>query len=111
MENKKEEKKEENKSEENKSEENKSEEIKEKPKEKKEIKREKSIAEQGTELLQGMEKQNKIFAENLKKAQEMNYQNMMGGSSRAGRTEKTEDEKITESAKALLKDTGFEDMI
>ena len=71
---------------------------------------EKGPLEESKEVLVALEKQNKIMAENLKKAEKIAAEMMLGGRAPAG-AEPTEEEKDVAEAKEFLKGTGFEDTL
>ena len=64
------------------------------------------------DLVKEMKKQNSIMTDNLKKAEKLTAEQLLGGTIPAGQEniKMTKDEKEIAAAKELLKGTGFEDM-
>ena len=69
----------------------------------------KSPLEESKEVLAGMREQNKIYSDNLKKQEKLQAEALLGGHSSAGAPEKTQDDKDIDSARELLKGSGYED--
>lgn len=67
-----------------------------------------SMIEDARKLADELKKQNQIMAENLKKAEKMQVENLMGGRTSAGR-EPTQDDKVVDYARNILKGSGYED--
>lgn len=59
--------------------------------------------------LKQIQEQNKILAENIRKAEKLAVERVLSGNASAGHREQTEEEKEIESAKSLLAGTGLED--
>ncbi|MAG40263.1 hypothetical protein CMI41_04830 [Candidatus Pacearchaeota archaeon] len=66
--------------------------------------------EEAKETVKKLEDQNKIMADNIKKAEKISAEMLLGGRASAGQ-EKTEEDKQIEEAKKLLKGTGFEEQL
>ncbi len=71
---------------------------------------EKSQIDVAKEIVDSMEKQNKIFAENIKRAEKLSAEQLLGGVIPAGK-EATQEEKEIAAARELIKGTGFEDLL
>ena len=63
--------------------------------------------QEAKKVLAGITEQNKIMAENIKKAEKLAAENLLGGSTLAGQPEKSEEEKSIEAAKRLVAGTGL----
>lgn len=66
--------------------------------------------EEAKKTLASLEEQNKIMAENLKKAEKLSAEMMLSGRSMAGKEQTKEDIEI-QQAKELLKGTGFDEQL
>lgn len=69
-----------------------------------------SPLEESKKLVEEMKKQNKEWAANLKKAEKIAAEMMLGGRAPAGK-EETQDEKEVAEAKKLLAGTGFDELL
>jgi len=58
-----------------------------------------------------LKKQNKILQENVKKAQQLTTENIMSGRAPAGAKEPTQEDKVVDEAKRIMKGSGYEDFI
>jgi len=73
---------------------------------------EKEPIEEAKEMLAKITQQNKIMADNLKKAEKLQAEMMLSGKTPAGAPQgKTKEEAEIEEAKKLIAGTGFEDRI
>lgn len=70
----------------------------------------KPTVDEAKKILDEIKIQNKIFADNIQKAEKLATENLLGGKSKAGQEKTKEDEQI-ESAKNLLKGTGFDEQL
>jgi hypothetical protein len=61
-------------------------------------------------VLSQITEQNARMEENIKQLQELKAHDMLSGKASGGQVPKSEEEKEIESARALLKGTGFENM-
>lgn len=82
----------------------------EKPPEEPPKESEKSQIDIAKELVAEMQKQNQIMADNIKQAQKVSAEQLLGGHIPAGREQTKEDIEIA-AAKALIKGTGFEEQL
>ena len=73
----------------------------------------KSQVQIAKELVDEMKKQNAVMTENLKKAEKLTAEQLLGGTIPAGTEAKemTEDDKNIEAAKKLLEGTGFAEQL
>lgn len=73
----------------------------------------KSQVDIAKELVDEMKKQNKVMSENLKKAEKLTAEQLLGGNIPAGSEikEMTEEEKEIAAAKKLLEGTGFAEQL
>ena len=95
--------------EEEKKEEEKKEDI---PEEEEEKEAEKSALEEAKDVLKGLTAQNKIMADNLKKAEKLQADIMLSGKTPAGAPSgPTAEEKEIAAAKSLIAGTGFEERL
>jgi len=80
------------------------------PPEEPEVKSQVQIAK---ELVDEMKKQNEIMTNNIKKAEKLTAEQLLGGNIPAGTEAKemTEDDKSIEAAKKLLEGTGFAEQL
>ena len=69
-----------------------------------------SPLEESKKVLDALKEQNKVMSANLKKAEKIAADMMLGGRAPAGK-EKTEEELEIQQAKDLLKGTGFAEML
>lgn len=72
---------------------------------------EKSPLEESKEILGQLKEQNKVMSDNLKKAEKLSAEQLLGGRSSAGGVPQTKEEKSVANAREFLKGTGFEDEI
>ena len=73
---------------------------------------EKSALDEAKEVLKGLTAQNKIMADNLKKAEKLQADIMLSGKTPAGAPSgPTAEEKEIAAAKSLIAGTGFEDRL
>src|SRR3990167_7470324 len=73
---------------------------------------EKSALDEAKEVLKGLTAQNKIMADNLKKAEKLQAEFMLSGKTPAGAPSgPTAEEKEIAAAKSLIAGTGFEDRL
>jgi len=78
------------------------------PKEKKKADLDPSPLETANELVAQMKEQNDKFSANLKRQEKLAAESLLGGRAGVGAT-KTEDEKIVDDARKILKGTGYAD--
>lgn len=71
---------------------------------------EKSQVDIAKELVGEMKKQNEIMTANLKKAEALSAEQLLGGHTPAG-VEKTKEDLEVDAARKLLAGTGYEDML
>jgi hypothetical protein len=62
-------------------------------------------------ILEKLTEQNRILKEQLDRAESIENVRVLGGQSDAGNQEQTQEQKEIESARSLLKGTGFEDTL
>ena len=70
----------------------------------------KNSIEEAKDVLKQICEQNKILAENLKRAEQINAEILISGRGRAVPAQ-TKDDKEIDEARALLKDTGYDELL
>lgn len=83
------------------------EEIKEVPKEDEQV----SPIEESKLVLKELKEQNQILKDQLKRAETLHAEQLLSGQASAGKQEVSEEAKAVQSARNLIKGSGFEDMV